>query len=152
MLWSMILGIEDITGGTSILSFFIWLGLTGLFYLVAYLAALNLLDDLTKNNPLKVPLFLTIAPVSAFFMAIFNYNPTLLFILMAISNFYRVRDAAKPDSKRFAGLTVNKPLFYTASYLYLIALFVLALWFQNPVELEGMTQPYWKTWFDGNGH
>jgi len=148
----MILGIEDITGGTSILSFLIWLGFTGLFYLVAYLAVLNLLDDFTKNNPLKILLYLLVAPVSAFFFAIFNYNPTLWFVLTGISNHFRIRDAAKPGSKRFSGMTIHKPLFYTASYLYLIALFALALWFQKPVELDGMTQPYWKSWFAGDIH
>lgn len=148
----MILSIEDITGGTSILSFLIWLGFTGLFYLVAYMAVLNLLDEFTKNNPLKVPLYLLVAPVSAFFFAIFNYNPTLWFILTGISNHFRIRDLAKPDSKRLAGIQVNKPLFYTASYLYLFALLCLALWFQKPIELDGMTQPYWKSWFAGDIH
>jgi hypothetical protein len=37
----MILGIEDIAGGTTILAFLIWLGLSAIFYLVSYLAALN---------------------------------------------------------------------------------------------------------------
>ncbi len=148
----MILGIEDITGGTSILSFLIWLGFTGLFYLVAYMAVLNLIDDFTKNHPAKIALCLLAAPVSAFFFAIFNYNPTLWFVLTGISNHFRVRDLAKPDSKRFPGLTIHKPVFYAASYLYLITLFALALWFQKPVELDGMTQPYWKSWFAGDIH
>lgn len=143
----MILGIEDITGGTTILSFLIWLVLTGLFYLVCYMAALNIFDDITGNHPVKILLLLLIAPMSAFLMAIFDYNPTILFVLMAISNFYRVRDARQLKSKKFEGQAVNKPLFYTASYLYIAAVFVLALWFENPVEVAGATQPYWKTWF-----
>lgn len=143
----MILGIEDITGGNTILSFLVWLGLTGLFYLVCYLAALNVFDDITGNHPVKIVLLLLVAPVSAFLMALFDYNPTILFVLMAISNFYRVRDAHFSGNKKFEGQSVNKPLFYTASYLYIAAVFALALWFESPVEVAGTAQPYWKTWF-----
>ncbi|MCF8720427.1 hypothetical protein [Nitrospina gracilis] len=143
----MVLGIEDITGGTTILAFFIWLGLTGLFYLVCYMAALNTFDDLTGNHPVKLLAMAGIAPLSAFLMAMFDYNPTVLFVLMAISNFYRVKNAARSDVTRFKGKNASKPLFYTASYLYICAVFGLALWFQNPVETGEATQPYWKTWF-----
>lgn len=147
MLPAMVLGIEDITGGTTILSILIWLGLTGLFYLVCYMAALNISDDLTGNHPIKLLLMGGLAPVSAFLMALFDYNPTLLFVLMAISNFYRVRDISQPGVTRFNGQSAKKPLFYGASYLYIAAVFGLALWFQNPVEAGGIEQPYWKTWF-----
>ena len=54
----MILGLEDIPGGTPLFSFFIWLGLSGLFYLVCYVAVLNVLDDLTRNSLLKIPAML----------------------------------------------------------------------------------------------
>lgn len=148
----MILGLEDIAGGTTILSFLIWLGLTGLFYLVCYLAALNTVDDLTGNHWLKLPALSGLAPVSAFFMALFNYNPTVLFILMAIANHFRIR--ALPDSgpRKLQGLVINRALFYAASYLYIAGVFLLALWFQSPVELNGMTKPLWKSWFTGNIH
>ena len=147
MLWPMILGWEDIFGGTTILAFLIWLSLTGLFYLVCYLAALNTLDHITQNSFLKVPLLLAIAPVAAFIISIFSYNPLALFLLMMISNYFRVKNLGAPNDKRFQDITLNRPLFYTASYLYIISLYALAAWFQNPVEIDGVATPYWKTWF-----
>ena len=147
MLWSMILGLEDIFGGTSILSFLIWLGFTGLFYLVCYLAALNTFDHITKNSLIKIPLMVAIAPVAAFLMSIFNYNPLMLFLLMMISNYFRVKNLGGPDDQRFKGLALNRPLFYTASYLYIIALYGFSAWLQSPVEVGDLTLPLWKTWF-----
>ncbi len=148
----MILGIEDITGGATLLAFLIWLGFTALFYGVLYLTVLNISDDFTKNSFLKVPLLFLLAPVSSFFMAIFNYNPIVLFLLMMISNYFRVRGMGKKDNPRFKDISINKPLFYTASYLYIITVFSLASWFQVPVEMDGMSKPLWKTWFPADAH
>jgi hypothetical protein len=39
----MILGLDDIPGGTAFISFLFWIILTGLYYLVCYQAALNVL-------------------------------------------------------------------------------------------------------------
>lgn len=147
MISAMILGWEDIVGGTSILSFLIWLGFTGLFYLVCYMAALNTFDHVTKNSWVKIPMMLLIAPVAAFIISIFNYNPLMLFLLMMVSNYFRVKKLGGPDDTRFAGITLNRPLFYTASYLYIIALYGLSAWFQSPVEVGDLTKPLWKTWF-----
>ncbi len=143
----MILGWEDIIGGTSILAFLTWLGFTGLFYLACYLAALNTLDHITQNSLIKIPLFLVIAPLAAFMISIFNYNPLMLFLLMMISNYFRVKKLGGPDDKRFQDLTLNRPLFYTASYLYIIALYGFSAWFQSPTEVGDLTKPLWKTWF-----
>lgn len=147
MLGPMILGWDDIIGGNTILAFLIWVSLTGIFYLACYLAALNTCDHITKNSILKIPLLLVIAPCAAFMIAIFNYNPLMLFLLMMISNHFRVKNLGGPQDKRFEGLILNKPLFYTASYLYIIAVYGLSAWFQQPVEIDGMATPYWKTWF-----
>jgi len=148
----MILGIEDITGGATLLAFLIWLGFTTLFYVVMYLSVLNISDDFTKNSFLKIPLLLLLAPVSSFFMAIFNYNPVVLFFLMMISNYFRVRGMGKKDNPRFKDIQINKALFYTASYFYIVAVFSLTSWFQFPVEMDGMSKPLWKTWFPGDAH
>ena len=61
----MILGLEDIPGATPLAAFFIWLALSGLFYLVCYLAVLNVLDDLTRNSLIKVPAEAMVAPSMA---------------------------------------------------------------------------------------
>ena len=143
----MILGWDDIFGGTTILAILLWLGFTGIFYLVCYLAALNTFDHITKNSWTKIPLLLTVAPCSAFIISIFNYNPLILFLLMMVSNYFRIKNLGGPEDKRFAGITVHRPLFYTASYLYIMTVYGLSAWFQHPVPVEDMTVPYWKTWF-----
>jgi len=143
----MVLGWEDIFGGPTILAFLTWLILTGLFYLVFYLAVLNTFDHLTQNNPIKIPAMLAVSPIAAFIVSIFSYNPLILFVLMMVYNYFRVRKLGGPEDKRFAGKALNRPLFYTASYLYIISFYALSAWFQSPVDIDGSTQPLWETWF-----
>ena len=130
----MILGIDDIAGGATILSILRWLGLSFLFYIVCYLAVVNIIDDFTKNSPLKIPLLLIASLPSAFVMKLFNYEPLTLAILMGISNYHRVKDLSNPQNKRFAGLQVKKSLFYTSSYLYIIMLCVLTYYMQIHID------------------
>ena len=68
----MILGLDDITGGREIVGFFVWLGLTFLFYLVGYVAALNVTDDFTKNRWIKIPIMWGLAFVTSGLMSILN--------------------------------------------------------------------------------
>jgi hypothetical protein len=125
----MILGIDDIAGGQTILSFLIWAVLTGLFYLVGYLAALNVIDDLTQNRLLKIPAMIAASAMCAVLMSIFSYKPLVLFLLMAIANYFRVpKIAAKFQTK---GVTANMPLLYSASYLYIALVPILALYLQS---------------------
>jgi hypothetical protein len=125
----MILGLEDIPGGTPIASFIIWLVLSGLFYLVCFLAVLNVLDDLTRNSLLKIPAMLGAAIPAAGLMAVFQYKPFVLGTLILITNFYRVRKTIQQAPEKWAGLKINAALFYTASYSYIFLLIALALYF-----------------------
>ena len=125
----MILGLEDIPGGTPLFSFFIWLGLSGLFYLVCYVAVLNVLDDLTRNSLLKIPAMLGAAIPSAGLMAMFHYKPFALGVLITIANFYRVRDKIQNTPEKWEKLKISPPLFYCASYAYIFLLMALALYF-----------------------
>lgn len=127
----MILGLDDIPGGAGFVSFLIWLGLSGLFYLVCYQAALNVLDDVTKNSIVKIPVMWAAAVPSAGLMAILHYQFFILFFIAAIANYFRVQSLSQPGNKKFAGITVNKPLFYLASYTYLILILLLADYFQS---------------------
>ncbi len=131
MLWLMILGLDDIPGGAGFVSFLIWLTLSALFYLVCYVAALNVIDDLTQNSVIKIPAMLVAAVPGAGVMAILNYKPLVLFILMVVLNYFRVKALGKPGNKEFKGLILNKPLFFIASYGYLILLLILANYFQS---------------------
>ncbi len=127
----MILGLDDIPGGAGIVSFLIWLALSALFYFVCYVAALNVIDDLTRNSVIKIPAMLGAAVPSAGAMAIFNYKPLVLFIVMAVANYFRVKALGKPGSKKFEGVVINKSLFFIASYGYLCFLTTLAIYFQS---------------------
>ena len=127
----MILGLEDIPGGTTAFAFLVWLGLTGLFYLVCYMATLNIIDDISKNRLTKYPMVVVASIPSALVMSIFSYKPIVLFILMAVSNFFRVKKKSGLKNSTGKELAVNKPLFYTASYLYIILVVLLTFYIQN---------------------
>jgi hypothetical protein len=123
----MILGLEDIPGGTPFVAFLIWLALSGLYYLVCYLAVLNVLDDQTHNSLLKIPLMLAAAIPSAGLMAVFHYKPFALGALMCVMNLYRIR--TMQTSEKWKDVKINPTLFYLASYGYIFALIALAIYF-----------------------
>jgi hypothetical protein len=123
----MILGLEDIPGGTPFVAFLIWLALSGLYYLVCYLAVLNVLDDQTHNSLLKIPLMLAAAIPSAGLMAVFHYKPFALGALMCVMNYYRIR--TMQTSEKWQDVKINRTLFYFASYSYIFALIALAVYF-----------------------
>ena len=123
----MILGLEDIPGGTPFVAFLIWLVLSGLYYLVCYLAVLNVLDDQTQNSLLKIPAMLAAAIPSAGLMAVFNYKPFALGALMCVMNLYRIRTMQTSD--KWKDVKINPSLFYLASYGYIFTLITLAIYF-----------------------
>ncbi len=115
----MILGLDDIAGGRQILAFLIWLGLTALFYLVGYVAALNVVDDITKNSWLKVPAMWGLSIVTAGLMSILDYNPLVLFFIMCVANYLRLKNLDSPNNEKPDEIKINKALYYIASYGYI---------------------------------
>ena len=115
----MILGLDDITGGIEIVAFLIWLGLTFLFYLVGYVAALNVVDDLTKTSWIKIPAMWGLSIITAGLMVILNYNPLILFFIMLAANFLRLKNMTSHHNEKAIGFKINKVLFYIASYGYI---------------------------------
>ena len=115
----MILGLDDITWGKEIVSFFIWLGLTFLFYLVGYVAALNVVDDLTKNSWIIVPAMWGLSIITAGLMSILSYNPLILFFIMLAANFLRLKNLTSHNNDKLKGFKINKTLFYISSYGYI---------------------------------
>ena len=116
----MILGLDDITGGREIVGFFVWLGLTFLFYLVCYVAALNVTDDLTKNRWIKIPIMWGLAFVTSGLMSILNYNPLILFFVMLVANYFRLKNIALSDNEKYGNCAPSKAIFYIASYGYIL--------------------------------
>ena len=125
----MILGLDDIPGGTTFISFLIWVVLTGLYYLVCYLAALNVLDDVTRNSWLKVPVMMFAAIPAAGLMAIFQYKPFVFAILVSIANYFRVQKIIQTPNSKWGNIKINPTLFYLASYGYIALLATLAFYF-----------------------
>ena len=116
----MILGLDDITGGREIVGFFVWLGLTFLFYLVGYVAALNVVDDRTKNRWIKIPIMWGLAFVTSGLMSILNYNPLILFFVMLVANYFRLKNLTLSNNKKFENFAPSKAIFYIASYGYIL--------------------------------
>ena len=125
----MILGLDDIPGGTTFISFLIWVILTGLYYLVCYLAALNVLDDVTRNSWLKVPVMMLAAIPAAGLMAIFQYKPLVFSLLVSIANYFRVQKIIQTSNSKWGNIKINPALFYLASYGYIALLATLAFYF-----------------------
>ena len=125
----MILGLDDIPGGTTFISFLIWVVLTGLYYLVCYLAALNVLDDVTRNSWLKVPVMMLAAIPAAGLMAICQYKPFVFAILVSIANYFRVQKIIQTPNSKWGNIKINPTLFYLASYGYIALLATLAFYF-----------------------
>ena len=116
----MILGLDDITGGREIVGFLVWLGLTFLFYLVGYVAALNVIDDLTKNRWIKIPVMWGLAFVTSGLMSILNYNPLILFFVMLVANYFRLKNLTLSNNEKFENSAPGKAIFYIASYGYIL--------------------------------
>ena len=116
----MILGLDDITGGREIVGFFVWLGLTFLFYLVGYVAALNVIDDLTKNRWIKIPIMWGLAFVTSGLMSILNYNPLILFFVMLVANHFRLKNITISNNEKFENFAPSTAIFYIASYGYIL--------------------------------
>ena len=116
----MILGLDDITGGREIVGFFVWLGLTFLFYLVGYVAALNVIDDLTKNRWIKIPIMWGLAFVTSGLMSILNYNPLILFFVMLVANHFRLKNLTLSNNEKFENFAPSKAIFCIASYGYIL--------------------------------
>jgi len=116
----MILGLDDITGGREIVGFFVWLGLTFLFYLVGYVAALNVIDDFTKNRWIKIPVMWGLAFVTSGLMSILNYNPLILFFVMLVANYFRLKNLTLSNNEKFENSAPGKAIFYIASYGYIL--------------------------------
>ena len=116
----MILGLDDISGGKAIVDFLIWFGLTGLFYIAGYIVALNVIDNITKNSWIKIPVMWSLSFVTSGLMSIFNYNPLILFFIMLVANYFRLKKLSTHNKEQYRTIKVNKTAFYLASYGYMI--------------------------------
>ena len=127
------------------MEFIYWIGLSILFFLVSYLAVVNLLEDLIEKKILKFFVIIFISILMGFLIAIFNYQPIFMIAVASITNYYRVMHKTK-TTKGYNKKTylINH---FMISYLYLFLLCVFGYYFQSPIEIDGNFTPYWKTLF-----
>ena len=121
----MILGLDDISGGKAIVDFLIWFGLTGLFYIAGYIVALNVIDNITKNSWIKIPVMWSLSFVTSGLMSIFNYNPLILFFIMLTANHFRLKKLFINNKEQYRTIKLNKVAFCLASYGYIILVLVI---------------------------
>ncbi len=120
------------------------IGLSLLFFLVSYLAVVNILEDLLDNVFVRIPIMGLFSIPMGFLMAIFSYQPIFMIAVASVANYYRVIQKAK--SKKDQGQKKHATAYYfVGSYLYLFLLCVLGYYFQQPTEVGDNSIPYWKT-------
>ena len=131
------------------MEYIIWIILSLLFYVVCYMAVLNLIDDATKNSYLKAPIMLAASFPSAFLMTILDYRPIFLFALVALSNYYRVQQILNPRTapEKLKDTKLNPFLFYGSSYGYIVLMCIFAYYFQMPITVGDSKVKLWQTWF-----
>ena len=93
------------------------------------MAALNVLDDVTRNSWLKLPAMMLAAIPAAGLMTIFQYKPFVFAILISIANYFRVQKIIRTPSSKWGDMKINPTLFYLASYGYIVLLTTLAFYF-----------------------
>ena len=121
-----------------------FIGLSLLFFLVSYLAVVNVLEDLLSNPFLRIFTMLLLSAPMGFLMAIFSYQPIFMIAIASVANYYRI--VQKSKSKRDQGNKEYLAIYYfIGSYLYLLLLCVLGYYFQQPIEIDGNSIPFWKT-------
>ena len=116
----MILGLDDILGSKAIVDFFIWLGLTGLFYMSGYVVALNVVDNITKNSWIKIPAMWSLSFVTSGLMSVLKYNPLILFFIMLAANYFRLKNLTLSNNEKIEKFAPSKAIFYIASYGYIL--------------------------------
>jgi len=123
----MILSLEDIPWSGGILSFLIWLAQSAVFYFVCFVAAMNAIDDFTRNSAIKVPMMWGISILSAGLMFVLNYRPMALILLMMVANWFRVAQLEKKMASENPPAVMNKALYFVASYGYIALTYYLNL-------------------------
>lgn len=123
----MILSLDDIPWSGGILSFLIWLAQSAVFYFVCFVAAMNAIDDFTRNSAIKIPMMWGISILSAGLMFVLNYQPIVLIVIMLIANWFRILQFEKKMANETPPAVMNKALYFLASYGYIFLTYYIHL-------------------------
>lgn len=108
-----------------------------------------IVNGLTGNSWLKLPIFILFSIPSAILMAWLNYPPYLLFVILLLLNYRNLKALTQPKFEAEAGMRINKPLFWVSTYSYIVFSCGLALFLQMQIVQtispgQEIPPPLWK--------
>jgi len=89
-----------------------------------------IVNGLTRNSWLKLPIMLVISIVAGAFMAWLKYTPYILFFIWLALNKYNLRAMIERTFELQSGYKINNPVFYISTYSYTFLSCFFALFFQ----------------------
>jgi len=111
----------------------IWIGKSLLILAIFHFGVPTFVDAATRNSWAKLPAMLFCAIVAGVFMAWLRYAPYLLFFLWLILTYYNLQVMTERKFENESGMRMSKPVFYLASYSYVVLSCLLAWFFQIEV-------------------
>ena len=126
----------------------IWLLKSALILAVFHFLIPAVLNAATRNSWVKLPVMVVAGLVAGIFMAWLQYVPYLLFFLWLALNKYTLGAMLEPKFEAEANMTIRKPVFYVASYSYIVVACAFAWFLQMTVahapDLGDPGIPLWK--------
>ena len=61
-----------------------------------------------------------LAFVTSGLMSILNYNPLILFFVMLVANYFRLKNLTLSNNEKYGNCAPRKAIFYIASYGYIL--------------------------------
>ena len=97
----------------------------------------SVVNAITGNRWVKLPVMLSFAILAGIFMAWLNYIPYLLFFLWLALNKHTLHIMTEEKFESESRMKINKPLFYISSYSYIIFACLLAWFLQAELVTTG---------------
>lgn len=95
----------------------------------------------------KLPAMLILSFVAVVFMAWLDYVPYIIFFIWLSLTYYTLPVMTETKFEHEADMRMNKPVFYSSPYLYVVMACVLAWLFQVEIltgDPAGPGMPLWK--------
>lgn len=125
----------------------LWLGKSLLILAIFHLVVPPVVNSLTRNSWVKLPVMLLFAFVAAVFMAWLDYVPYIIFFIWLALTYYTLQVMTEAKFEHEADMRMNKPVFYISSYSYVVMACVLAWLFQVEIvtgDSAGPGMPVWR--------
>jgi len=126
------------------MAFIIWLLKSVALLAVFHVVVPPVVNSVTRNRWIKLPVFVALAVPSGAIMAWMGYVPYLLFFVWASFAFYSLKAMQEPGFEAKAGMRINRPLFWISTYTYVILTCFLAWFFQAEIISGEKAVPLWK--------